>query len=54
MPAHLLYGRRLIKLPHELEIVEDLQDPSCHDVERITKDAKIQSILLQHFAEMVP
>jgi len=50
-PAHLLHGRRLTRLPHELTTVEDLQDPSYQEAEKIKRDAKTQAILLQHFAK---
>ena len=49
-PAHLLHGCRLTRLPHEETTVEDLQDPSYHDATRIRRDAQIQSVLLEHFA----
>ena len=49
-PAHLLHGRRLTRLPHEITTFEDLQDPNYHVATKIRRDARVQSILLQHFA----
>ena len=49
--AHLLHGRRLTRLPHEQATTEDLQDPTYRDASKIRQDAKVQSILLQHFAK---
>lgn len=48
-PAHLLHGRRITKLPHQSTILEDLQDPDYGNAESVRRDAKVQSILLQHF-----
>ena len=48
-PAHLLHGRRITKLPHQPATVEELQDPDYSNAESVRRDAKIQSILLQHF-----
>ena len=49
-PSHLLHGRRLTRLPHEITTIEDVQDPSYCDATKIRKDAQTQSVLLQHFA----
>jgi len=48
-PAHLLHGRRITKLPHEPATIEELQDLDYSNAESVRKDAKKQSILLQHF-----
>ena len=49
-PAHLLHGRRLTRLPHDQTTLEELQDPTYCSAGQVRRDAKIQSILLQHFA----
>ena len=48
-PAHLLHGRRITNLPHQPATVEELQDPDYSNAESVRRDAKIPSILLQHF-----
>ena len=48
-PAHVLHSRRITKLPHQPATVEELQDPDYSNAESVRRDAKIQSILLQHF-----
>ena len=48
-PAHLLHGRRITKLPHQPATLEELQDLDYSHAESVRRDAKIQSILLQHF-----
>jgi len=48
-PAHLLHGRRLVRLPHERSTIEELNDPSYLDADQLRRDAKKQSILLEHF-----
>ena len=47
MPAHLLHSRRIIKLLHQPATMEELQDPDSSIAERVRRDAKIQSILLE-------
>ena len=49
-PAPLLHGRRLTPLPHERTTMEELQDPTYCGADQVRRDARIQSILLQHFA----
>jgi len=47
--AHLLHGRRITRLPHEHASIEDMRDPSFHEANQLRRDAKIQSVLLDHF-----
>ena len=47
--AHLLYGWRITKLPHQPAIMEELQDPDYNNAESVRRNAEIQSFLLQHF-----
>ena len=49
-PAHLLHGRRLTQLPHERTTIDELQDVNYGEAEHARRDAKMQSILLEHFA----
>ena len=52
-PAHLLYGRRIITLPHAQFEDEEIDDPNYRDTytsqKELTKRAKIQAQLLDHF-----
>jgi len=48
-PAHLLHGRRMTRLPHERATVEDIRDPSYLEADHLRRNAKTQSILLEHF-----
>ena len=50
-PAHLLYWRRIILLPHAPVDEDELNDPSYKDTSQseITRRAKIQALLLQNF-----
>jgi len=48
-PAHILHGRRLTRLPHERTTIEDIRDPSYQEGDQLRRDAKRQSILLDHF-----
>ena len=47
--SHLLHRRTLTALPHHLVVAEDLLDPSYNENTRLSKVAKVQS-LLDHFA----
>ena len=52
MPAHLLHGRRINNLPHQPATLEELHNPdysNAANAESIRREAKVQSILLQHF-----
>ena len=46
-PAHLLHGRRLTRLLHQMTTTEDLHDPSYQEAVKIRRDTQI---LLQHLA----
>ena len=48
-PAHLLHGQRRMRLSHECTTIEDIRDPSYHEGDQLRRDAKRQSILLDHF-----
>ena len=50
-PAHLLYGRRIITLPHVQVEEGEIDDPDYRDTSQkeLTKRAKIQAQLLDHF-----
>ena len=50
-PAHLLYGRCIILLPHAPVDEDEVNDPSYKDTSKseITRRAKIQASLLQNF-----
>lgn len=47
-PSHLLYGRKIVTLPHEL-ITDELEDPDYGDTSEIRQRAKIQAHLLGNF-----
>ena len=47
-PAHLLYGRKMIQLPHECQ-ADDLSDPDYNENSQLRKRAKVQAHLLQSF-----
>jgi len=49
-PSHLLHGRSLTALTHHLIVAEDLLDPSYNESTRLSKAAKVQSLLLDNFA----
>ena len=49
-PSHMLYGRMLTNLPHELVSQEDIQDPSYDETSQLNRAAKWQSLLLAHFS----
>jgi len=50
-PAHLLYGRRIITLPHVQVEEDEIDDPDYRDPSQkeLTKRAKVQAQLLDHF-----
>ena len=47
-PSDLLYGRRIVSLPHEL-VVDELKDPDYGDVSEIKRRAKTQAHLIRNF-----
>lgn len=49
-PSHILYGRMLTNLPHELVSQEDIQDPSYGEISQLNRAATFQSLLLTHFS----
>ena len=48
-PSHLLNGRRITSLPHEKVDDEDIHDPDYGNLTEVTKRARRQALLLQHF-----
>lgn len=48
-PSHLLSGRRITSLPYENHTIDEINDPCYNEHSRISKDAKTQALLLQHF-----
>ena len=48
-PSHLLAGRRITSLPYETQTIDEINDPSNDEHSRLSKDAKTQALLLQHF-----
>ena len=48
-PSHLLSGRRITSLPHENHSIDEINDPHYNEHSRISKEAKTQALLLQHF-----
>ena len=48
-PSHLLYGRRLTSLPYPYVEVDELTDPDFNDHSLLTKRAKVQAKIIQHF-----
>ena len=47
-PAHLLYGRKIIRLPHECH-AEDPKDPDYGNESQLRRQVKIQAHLLKSF-----
>ena len=48
-PAHLLHGRRIIYLPHEMVDTDEIIDPSYGGTDSIRKRAKTLAVVLQDF-----
>ena len=48
-PSLLLNGRRITSLPHEKVDDEEINDPDYGNSNEVTKRAKRQALLLQHF-----
>ena len=48
-PSHLLSGRRITSLPYENHSIDEINDPCYNEHNRISKEAKTQALLLQHF-----
>ncbi len=48
-PSHLLNGRRITSLPHENVDDEDIDDPDYGNLTEMTRRARRQALLLQHF-----
>ena len=47
-PSDLLYGRRIVSLPHEL-VMDELEDPVYGNVSEIKQRAKTQAHLIRNF-----
>lgn len=48
-PSHLLYGRRIVRLPHEIVEHDEIPDPTFGDDSEVRERAKRQSLLIQSF-----
>ena len=48
-PAHLLHGRRIVSLPHEVIEEQELNDPTFGNLTDVTRRAQLQAFLLNHF-----
>ena len=48
-PAHLLHGRRITYLPHEMVDTDELIDPSFGDTDSIRRRAKVLAAIIQDF-----
>ena len=48
-PAHLLHGRRITYLPHEMVDTDETIDPSYGDTNSIRRRAKVLAAMLQDF-----
>ena len=48
-PAHLLHGRRLVRLPHDGPTIEEICDPSYLGADQLQRNASKKSMLLEHF-----
>ena len=47
-PAHLLYGRKIVRLPHEYH-AEEFEDPDYGTKSQLQRQARIQAHLLKSF-----
>ena len=47
-PAHLLYGRKIVRLPHEC-LAEDIKDPDYGTESQLRRQARTQAHLLKNF-----
>ena len=48
-PAHLLYGRRIVPLPHSTVHRDEISDQDFGDTSEIRRRAKAQAIVMKHF-----
>jgi len=48
-PTHLLYGRRIVSLPHPDVEDDETSDPDYHSAEQLRNKVDRQDILLKHF-----
>ena len=48
-PAHLLYGRRIVPLPHSTIQMDEISDPDFGDTSELRRRAKAQAIVMKHF-----
>ena len=48
-PAHLLYGRRIVPLPHSTVQMDEISDPDFGDTSELRRRAKAQAIVMKHF-----
>ena len=48
-PSHLLYGRRIVPLPHPDVGDEEICDPDYHSADQLRSKVDRQGLLLQHF-----
>lgn len=48
-PAHLLYGKRIVPLPHSEVQGDEINDPDYGDASEIRQRARVQTIVIKHF-----
>ena len=48
-PAHLLYGRPIITLPHYDVTTDEIDDPTYGDDSDVRRRAKVQAVIISHF-----
>ena len=47
--AHLIYGKRIVPLPHSAVQVGEISDPDFGDTSALKQRAKAQAIVIKHF-----
>ena len=50
-PAHLLHGRRITCLPHQVVNLDELQDPNYREANQLHKKARIQAAVIRDFKQ---
>ena len=48
-PSHLLHGRRIVSLPHEYVMEQEIDDPTFGNSSEVTRRAQTQAALLNQF-----
>ena len=49
IPSHLLYGRRIVSLPHPIIDEDEVYDPDYKSDPGVRKRARTMALLLKHF-----